>query len=214
MGLFDSLFGGNASKDANKYLDKVPGTVKPYYDPYIQAGQRQLPGLEDQYGQLMNNPGGRLNEIGAGYQQSPGFQFALQQAMQGAGNAAAAGGMAGSPQHEQQNMGLATNLANQDYNQWLQNAMGMYNTGLQGSQGLYNSGQQASDTLAQLLAGNLGSKASAAYAGGANRNQMMGGLLGGIGSLAGTAFGGPVGGAIGGWFGNKLGGGSSQMNAW
>jgi hypothetical protein len=214
MGLFDFL-SSDPSKGAQKYLDKVPSTVKPYYDPYIQAGQRQLPGLEQQYGQLMNDPGGRMNEIGKGYQQSPGFQFALQQAMQGAGNAAAAGGMAGSAQHEQQNMGLATNLANQDYNQWLQNAMGMYGQGLQGSQGLYNQGANASDTLAQLLAGNLGSQASLGYAGGANRNSSIGGMLGTIGGIGGSIFGGPIGGALGGWLGNKLGnGGGGEMNAW
>jgi hypothetical protein len=195
MGLFDFLY-SDPSKDAQKYLNKVPGTVKPYYDPYIQAGQRQLPGLENQYGQMMNDPGQFINNIGQGYQKSPGFDFALQQALQGSGNAAAAGGMAGSPQHEQQNMGLATNLANQDYNQWLQTALGQHQQGLAGSQGLYNSGMGMSDQLAQLLAGNLGSQASLSYAGGANRNQMNLGTIGAIGGGMSSYFGMPK---SGGW---------------
>ena len=106
--------------------------------PYIDQGQAQYGNLNSQYGQLMNDPGGRMNQIGQSYHQSPGFQFALQQALQGAGHAAAAGGMAGSPHHEQQNMGLATNLANQDYNQWLQQALGLYGRGMSGSQSLYD----------------------------------------------------------------------------
>lgn len=180
MGLFDFLY-DDPSKDAQKYLNRIPGTVKPYYDPYIQAGQRQLPGLEQQYGQLMNDPGGRMNEIGSSFQQSPGFQFALQQALQGSGQAAAAGGMAGSPQHEQQNMGIATQLGNQDYYNYLGNALNMYTQGLQGSQGLYNSGQNASNSLADLLASGLGSQASLGYAGGANQNMMGLGTLGLLG---------------------------------
>lgn len=182
MGLFDFLF-EDPSKDANKYLDKLPGTVSPYYTPYIESGQRQLPGLESQYGQLMNNPGGKLNEIGQGFHESPGFQFALQQALQGSGHAAAAGGMAGSPQHEMQNMGIATDLGNQDYYNWLNGATGMYNQGLQGSQGLYNGGMGMSDAIAKLLGGNLESQASNAYAGAANRNSMNLGTLGAFAGL-------------------------------
>lgn len=188
MGLFDFMY-NDPSKDAQKYLNRIPSTVKPYYDPYIQAGQRQLPMLEQQYGQLMNDPGGRLNEIGGSFQQSPGFQFALQQALQGANQGAAAGGMAGSPMAQQQNMGIATQLANQDYYNWLNQATGMYGQGLSGSQGLYNSGMGASDALAQLLAGGLGSQASLGYAGGANRNMMGLGTLGAIGGTLGSFWG-------------------------
>ena len=184
MGLFDSIFGtSDPSKGAMKYLNQIPDMAQNAYNPYIQAGQRQLPGLEDQYSQLMNDPGARMNQIGSGYQQSPGYQFAVQQALQGSGNAAAAGGMAGSPQHEQQNMTLANNLANQDYNQYLQNALGLYGEGLQGSQGLYNTGFNASSQLADMLASVYGSQANLKYAGGVNQNQARGGLWGNAAGL-------------------------------
>lgn len=188
-----SLFGdwNNPAEAANPFFDKMPDELKKYFNPYIEAGNKALPGLQDQYGRLMNDPAGRLNEIGQGYHQSPGFQFALNQALQGAGHAAAAGGMAGSPQHEQQNMGLATNLANQDYNQWLGNALGMYGMGLQGQQGLYNTGAQSGMQLGENLASILAQRAKLAYEGQNAENQHQGGiwgsLFGGAGSLAGMA---------------------------
>lgn len=186
MGIFDSIFGTNdPGKGAMKYLNQIPGMAQNAFNPYIQAGNRQLPGLEDQYSQLINDPGARMNQISSGYQQSPGYQFAVQQALQGSGNAAAAGGMAGSPQHEQQNMTLANNLANQDYNQYLQNALGMYGQGLQGSQGLYNTGYNASNSLADMLANVYGSQANLGYAGGANQNAAKSGLWGGLFGLGG-----------------------------
>src|ERR1700678_1416263 len=93
------MFGNktNPADEANKYISQIPGQTSPYTQPYFQAGTSQLPGLQNQYQQLMENPGGKFNQIGENFQQSPGFKFALDQALQGAGNAAAAGGMAGSP---------------------------------------------------------------------------------------------------------------------
>src|SRR4029077_19140922 len=121
MGFLDSLFGGKKSNPANAgmpYLNQIPGMTSPYFQPYINAGQEAIPNLQGQYNELLQGPGNKLNQIGQDYQQSPGLQFAIQQALQGAGHAAAAGGMAGSPQHEQQNMQLASHLADQDYYNW------------------------------------------------------------------------------------------------
>jgi len=199
----------NPADSAKPYMDQIPGQLNQYLDPYIQAGQRALPGLENQYGQLMNDPSGRLNQIGAGYHQSPGFQFALQQALQGSGHAAAAGGMAGSPQHEQQNMGIATGLANQDYNQWMQNALGLYGTGLQGQQGIYNTGARTGMAMGEDMASYLANQAKLAYEGQNAENQHEGGglgsLLGAAGTIAGSIYGGPAGGAAGGAAGNAFG---------
>jgi len=182
MGMFDWLF-PDPSKKAHKYLDKVPGQITPYYDPYIQAGRGALDTSQGEYNKLLQNPGGWLNQIGGGYQQSPGFQAALDRALQGAGHAQAAGGMAGSPQHEYQNMQIATDLANQDYNQWLQNALGLYGAGLGGMGGLTQLGYGASNELAQSLAQNLMNKAGLGYANQVNQNQMTGGILGNLSAL-------------------------------
>lgn len=186
MSMWDDVFGGGSSSNpANAgmpYLEQVPGTVSPYYNPYINLGKAQTPGLEHQYHAAMRNPGGVENRIGAGYQESPGYQFSMQQALDASNNTAASGGMAGSPQHEQQNATLASNLADQDYYKYLENAMNLYKGGLQGSQGLFNTGYNASDALAKELSRNLYSEAGMQYAGQASQNaanqSMMGGLFG------------------------------------
>lgn len=206
------LFGGwnNPADAAMGDMDQIPGQISKYMDPYIKQGQEQYGRLNDQYGRLMNDPGGRVNEIGASYHQSPGFQFALQQALQGAGHAAAAGGMAGSPQHEQQNMTVATGLANQDYNQYLQNALGAYGMGMQGSQGLYNTGAEMGKSAGEDMASYFANRAKLNYEGANAENQHRGGmwgtLLGAGGAVAGGMFGGPAG-AMAGWnVGNSVGG--------
>lgn len=208
-----SLFGDwkNPAKAGMKSMDQIPDFLKQYLSPYINAGNQALPGLQDQYGKLMNDPGGRINEIGQGYHQSPGFQFALQQALQGAGHAAAAGGMAGSAQHEQQNMGVATGLADQDYNQWLGHALGAYQTGLQGQQGIYNTGANTGMAMGEDLASYLANRAKMQYESANAQNQhdqgTWGSIFGGLGTLAGAYFGGPFGAAAGGAAGKAIGGG-------
>ncbi len=181
----------NPADQPTQTLDQMQGTLSPYYQPYMDAGKGAMGALQGQYGSLLGDPGQMLNNIGKGYQKSPGFDFALQQALQGAGHAAAAGGMAGSPQHEQQNMQLATNLGNQDYNNWMTNALGMYNQGLAGEQGMMGQGFNSSNEMGQSMGNDLMSKAMLQYAGQQNQNQHEGGIwgsiLGGMGSLAGTA---------------------------
>lgn len=189
MGMFDSIFGSGSSNPANKampYLQQVPGTVTPYYQPYIDTGNQASSILQNQYSNLVNNPGGTLNTIGQSFNQSPGYQFQLQQALYGANNAQAAGGMAGSPQNVQQNESLANNLANQDYYNWLNHALGLYGQGLSGEQSLYNTGYGASDALAKELSRNLYSEAGLQYSGQANKNMAESSLFGG---LAGDAAG-------------------------
>jgi hypothetical protein len=181
----------NPADAAMGSMNQIPGQLNKYLQPYIDQGQSQYGNLNNQYGQLMNDPGGRLNQIGQGYHQSPGFQFAMQQALQGGNHAAAAGGMAGSPQHEQQNMTLATNLANQDYNQWMQNALGMYGKGLSGSQSIYDTGAKTGISMGEDMASYLANKAKLQYEGQNAENEHQGGMwgsfLGGAGQAAALA---------------------------
>lgn len=213
MGFFDKIFGGgyeNPADSAQPYLDKIPGATSQYFKPYIESGRRALPKLEDEYDSLLSNPGGRLNDIGSQFHQSPGFQFALQQALQGAGHAASAGGYAGSPMHEQQNMELATNLGNQDYYNWLQPAVGMYGQGLQGTQGLAAGGLQAGGSMADMIAQTLAQQAQLEYTGQQNENKYnssrMGNIGKGIGALAAFTPIGGLGGGLVGALGNGLSG--------
>jgi hypothetical protein len=127
-GIASGLYGmfGNQqdpSAAANKYYEQI-------------SQQPGVQNLQGQYGQLMNDPGGKYNQIGESFQQSPGFKFAMQQAMNAQNHAAAAGGMAGSPMHEQMAQQTATDLANQDYYNYMQGATGLYGQGLNGQQNI------------------------------------------------------------------------------
>jgi hypothetical protein len=218
MGFFDSLFGGNKSNPANSampYLNQIPGQTSPYFQPYINAGQNALPQLQEQYGNLLSDPGSVLNKIGGGYKESPGLDFAIQKALGASGRAAAAGGMAGSPAHQQNAMELATGLANQDYGNWMNNALGLYGGGLQGQQGMAGMGLQAGGSLADMIAQTLAQQGNLAFQGQSQQNQrtgdwmkLIGQGLGAAGSLG--AFG-PMGAlgslAMGGFGSSMFGGG-------
>lgn len=196
-GIASGLFGLNNNQSnpydsASQYYNKIPGQVSPLYAPYQQAGQNAMGQLQGQYSSLINNPGAMYNRVAAGYQQSPGYQWQLNQGLQGANNAAAAGGMLGSPQHQQQASGVAEGLANQDYYNYMSNALGsqqqQYGLGLEGLQGLNNQGFQANDQMANLLANLYGQQGQLAFAGQASQNQSQGtnygNIFGGLASIA------------------------------
>ncbi len=188
MGFFDSLFGTtDSSEDSDKYLKEIPGMIKPYYDPYINAGNKAINPLQEQYSNLMNDPTQKYNQIAGGYNHSPGFDFSMKQALGAANNAAAAGGMAGSPQHQQQAMEMATGLSNQDFGNYMQNALGMYGQGLNGMENTVNRGYGASNEYANSVAQNQMNRANLSYAGQNNQNQQKGGMWGNVLGFAGNA---------------------------
>lgn len=210
------LFGGNNNPydAASKYYNQIPSRMLPYYQPYMNAGQGALNQLQGQYGnllgnyqgvqgqynQLMNDPDAFLAKIGSGYQKSPGFDWQMNQGMNAANNAAAAGGMAGSPQHQQQAATMAEGLANQDYYNYMNHALGLYNTGLQGNanlygaglsglQGLNQMGYNAANEYGQDIGNYLMNQGNMAYAGQAAQNQARGSQWGDIfGALGAMAF--------------------------
>jgi len=57
------------------------------------------------------NPNSMYNKFSEGVQRSPGYQFKLKQALQAGQNPSAAGGMLGTPQDQQQQMGIANDLS-------------------------------------------------------------------------------------------------------
>lgn len=190
MGFFDFLSGGkNPAPSAMPYIQNIPGMASPFITPYYNAGLGALPQLQNQFGGLTSAPGAKLNEIGAGYQQSPGFKFALDQALGASNRSAAAGGMAGSPAHQQESMGLATNLANQDYNNYMNQALGLYGMGLGGQQGLYAGGLQTGTNLSDMIANSLAQAGNLAFRGQQEKNAGQRSLLGGLGSAIGAGIG-------------------------
>jgi hypothetical protein len=208
MSWFDSLFGGKNSNPANAampYLNQIPGLTNQFSLPFFQAGAGSLPGLQEQYGKLINDPSKRLNEIGAGYKESPGLNFAIQKALNSTNAQQNAQGMGGSPQNREYDTELATNYANQDYNNYLQQALGLYGGGLQGEAGLANMGQQSGQHMADTIAQLLSQQGNLAFRGQQENNSQRNSLFGGLGQLAGAGLGGLAGGPWGAFAGWNMG---------
>lgn len=188
-GGFASLFGGgqkNPAAAANKYISQIPAQTQQYYQPYMEAGKGAMGELQNQYKDLLG--GNVQNRLGESYKQSPGYQFALEQALSAGNNAMAAGGQLGIPAHEQRNMATAQGLASQDYDKYLQNQMGLYGQGLQGNQQFNQQGFEANKGFADQLAQMLAQQGNYAFAGQTGQNQAhqqgLSDILGGIGGAA------------------------------
>ena len=160
----------NPATAAMPYMQQIPGVLQQYYSPYANAGQGSLNTLMQQYNTLLNNPQAIMQMAGSGYQQSPGYQYQYDQAMNAQNSAAASGGMLGTPYHQENAATTANDLANQDYEQYLNQTLGLYGKGLEGEQGLNQMGYNASNELATGLATNLGNEGGMAYSGVAGQN--------------------------------------------
>jgi len=182
MSFLGDIFGnsGNPYNKAMGYYNQVPGMLEKYFNPYINQGRQDMGELHGQIMGLLNNPDALMNKFGKGYQQSPGYQFQVNQATKAANQAAAAGGMAGSPAEQ---MGLAKNvngLANQDYNQYLNHALGLYGQGFNGLSHMNDMGFQAAQGLSGDLASNLMNEGNLAAEGRQYQDQHEGGLFSSI----------------------------------
>ena len=205
---FGNLFGiGNSGgyDQAQDYLKQIPGYLQQYlgpyaqagqsalgdFNPYLQAGQSALQNEMGQYGQLTSNPSQVLNKISSGYSQSPGYQFALSQALKAANQSASAGGITGTPAAQGYAEKTATGLADQDFNTYLQHALGLYGQGLSGEQGIaqsglgatsdiFNTGARSAMDLGSSLANNLMSQSGLAYSNALNRQNELGSGIGGL----------------------------------
>ncbi len=193
-GLFGNNKQQNPANEANKYLNQIPGAINPYFQPYINAGQRVQPGLESKYGQLANNPGEVYNQLGAGYKESPGYQLRLKEALGAAGNAQAAGGMLGTPLHSALAGRIGEQVAGDDFEQYLNHILGLMQGGLGGQQNIANQGYEAGTRYGENIGNVLGSQAQYGYAGkdfeNQNTKQNWANIFGGAGQALPWLFGG------------------------
>ncbi|HJY22897.1 MAG TPA: hypothetical protein VJ279_08440 [Hanamia sp.] len=155
--------------DANKYLNQIPDIGKQYFNPFIERGKAAGDTLEGQYGKLLN-PSSFIDDLMKNYSLSKGATYERDQLGKGIGATAAAGGFAGTPEHQREYGEMADNIMSRDMQQYLQNALGVYNTGLSGEQGFYGTGFDASSALADILGGQKSSQAGLAFQAGTQRN--------------------------------------------
>lgn len=157
------------SADANKYLSQIPNVGKQYYNPYIEEGKGAGNLLKGEYGKLMM-PTSFIDDLMKNYSLSKGAQYERNELGRGIGATAAAGGFAGTPEHQKSYADMADKIMSRDMQQYLQNALGVYGMGLSGQQDIYNKGYNASSSLADMIGGTLGSQAGLGFKAASDRN--------------------------------------------
>ncbi|MGN6347044.1 MAG: hypothetical protein ACTHME_05015 [Candidatus Nitrosocosmicus sp.] len=202
-GAYDMWGENDPYSAAMPYFNKIPGMFQQEYSPWINNGLSALNGMQSymnrgnqagnmlmgDYNEMTNDPSGLINKLGAGFKQSPGYQFEVNQSLGAANRAAAAGGMAGSPEEQQQISGVVNQLANQDYYNYLNHSQQMYNQGIGGLQrteglganigtNIYNQGASAANNLAQNLGAAYMNQGNLNFADTQYNNQRRGGAFG------------------------------------
>lgn len=177
-------FGGhqkNPADDAMPYLDKIPGMAEDTYNPYIKQGKQFDPQLMELFSSLMKDPNAFYDKLASGYEPSAAYQAQKKRLSGDIGATAAAGGYAGTPEHEQQIGDMSHELLTGDFDKYLQNVMNMFTQGVTGGQGYSDRGYGASKDLMDILGQVLGTKAGLAFEGrsakNANKNAMAQALL-------------------------------------
>lgn len=132
------------------------------------------------------------NTIAGQYTHSPGYEMQMKNAMQAGNNAAAAGGMLGSGQHQFMNAETANGIASKDFQDYMRNRMGL------GDVGASQKGMQATMMDRQRQQKNE------------NHRAMMTAIMQAIGTALGS-FGGPAGAAAGGAVGSYAGSGMAKQ---
>jgi len=159
------LYGGqpNPANKAMPYLNEA----QKQYEPFQQQGQEAGRRYSDTTRSMLENPGEYLANLSKGYEQSPGYQFRRDEALRGASNSAAAGGFAGTLGDRRSEAGIADAMAGEDFQNWLQNVLGVQNKGLFGQQDIYNKGYGATSDIANIL----GSKGGLQFQGQREQNK-------------------------------------------
>lgn len=170
-------FGGgpdyeNPADNAMPYLQEVPDTVEPMYDPYINLGKGAARMSAPVYAQRVNDPNAAYDSLMSGYEPSDTYQYNQQQLTQQQQADAAAGGFTGTSYDQQQQAATTSGLLSQDEQQYYKDNLDLQNSGLNAGMHYFDTGYTASDTLANMLAGNLAAEAGLEYQGTAWEDQM------------------------------------------
>ncbi len=125
MSFLSSLFGGGDAQKAAQAAEEqeraATGQALGLLSPFQQGGQGALSQLQGLFGQ---DPTELINRILGQFQGSPAFDFQKQQAQEAQQNQLASAGLAGSGEAIQRSGQLASGLASQGQQQFLQNVLG------------------------------------------------------------------------------------------
>lgn len=194
-GIFGGMFG-----DSGKPYKKAWEAAQPYFEqglgvqqPFYQAGQRGLGGLEEWLAG-MKDPSGYINQLMGGYQESPWAKFQKEQGQSAINNAASASGLLGSTPYMEEGQRYQQGIGSQDMQQWLANVLGISGQYGQGQAGLAGMGQGAANQMGNIYGNMAQGAGQSAFAKERAREMQRAGLFGGIGNLVGGLISGAGGG--------------------
>ena len=170
----------NPADAAMPYMQQIPGTITPYYQPYIDWGQQAGGIMAKTYGQMATDPTGYYNNIMSSYTMSPEAQYQMEQEQQAMNQSAAAGGFTGTPYDQQQQAEMVQGITAKDQQQYYRNVEGAQQYGLGGESHMFDTGYNASSTLADELASNLAQEAGLEFQG-RKEGRMSYGRMGEVG---------------------------------
>lgn len=147
---------------------------------YDQTRQDQQPWMQAGQGAL-----GEMQALNSGdfssFTNSPDYQFARDQGLQGLDRSAAARGSLGSGGHSADVMGYAGGLASQNYNNYYNRLSGLAGAGQTTATGLGSLGQNMASNIGGAQQ-NIGNARASSYAAKGNANSQLYGLASGIGT--------------------------------
>lgn len=175
-GMLGALMQGVASQQAQGTLQNTANNATAdfntnYYQPYTDTGTQANTMYANALG--LNGAAGNTAATNA-FQSSPGYQWQLGQGTQAVDRGAAAGGTFGSGNAAIALQNYGQGLANQDYNNWLNNVSGLNSQGLAAATGQTGREQSLANIqtgLGQAQAGviqNTTNQAVNDYTGGVN----------------------------------------------
>lgn len=164
--------GSNPALSGMPYLERIPGAVGPYYDPFIESGQQAEGMTNPIYEQMASSPGAFIENLMRGYTPSRGYQFKQNEMERAMRNAAAHGGFVGTPYNQQQQAELTQGLLSQDMQDFLGNLFAAQGRGLEGQGRRQQRGFEASTGYGDILGSQLAQLAGLGTQGQAQANQI------------------------------------------
>lgn len=221
LGGLGSVFGNSAAKKAARRNEELLGNLQTQGNQYIDQGYNAASGnlssVQDLFKNLSQESGGLsgLNLYGdalgvngadgtararSAFQTNPGYEFQQQQGLDALERRAAAQGRLSSGQTGLDTLTFSQGLADQSYQNWLNNLSGfgqqqagIYQGGIQGQAGALSdlanlatgTANQRLDLLGEVTNGKMGANNQKANATAAQWQGGLGGLAKGLGSFGG-----------------------------
>lgn len=181
--------GGNPAGDAMQYSQQLPGTVRPYYEPFIEQGQQANQDINPQYSRMATDPAEYMNQLMKNYSLDEGFQMQKKNLQRELSGVAAAGGYRGNQYDQEQQAKLVSALLASHRGDWFDRVRELQQGGLEGRRRTADLGFVASTGLGDILGSNLNQMGSLAFQGAQakqqSRSDLLRNLIGGAALAAG-----------------------------